>query len=266
MGIKEKLFDHPEAFFSGCFVWVFLAIWIYALVMWMVQGDVDFIVGFIGCVVAIVLGYLAMNPPRQEMAFWIAVGTGSTVVAFPFVSNALRRRALVQIDIEDVERAYETLGQRPEDPALRFRLAKALYNRGMIHAALAVGEPALKELPRRYYADEFRMVSGWKMHATGKPPTTYGCMNCGCHNRPGIAFCQGCGGRLFLGHAKGAFVSKAMAQKFMVVWFALLLLATGIPAALLTLQVPVALGVIALMICLAVFGGISVFRQAEPRV
>src|SRR5271165_6513449 len=110
MGIKERLFEHPYVFFSGCFVWVFLAIGIYSLVVWTIQGDIEFPVGLVGGAFAVALGYLAMNPPRPEMAPWIAISAAAPVVTYPFIRDVMRRRALVQIDIEDVQRAYDGLG------------------------------------------------------------------------------------------------------------------------------------------------------------
>ncbi|MHB8636256.1 MAG: hypothetical protein ACYC96_07265 [Fimbriimonadaceae bacterium] len=263
MGIKERLFEHPGAFFAGCFVWIFLAIWIYSLVVWAIQGDLEFPIAVVGCGIALALGYLTMNPPRPEFAPWIAIATAAPVLSYPFLSNASRKRALVQIDVEEVERAYDALGQQPQNPALKFRLAKALFNRGMVHAALAIAEPALKELPRRHYMDENRMIVGWRSHAVGKPPASYGCLQCGFHNRPGTVFCQGCGGRLFLPHAEGRWVGKATMQKVLVVWFSLMLLVFGIPAATMALQPVAALVVIVLMLGLAAFGGVTVFRHAE---
>ena len=114
----------------------------------------EFPIAAVGCAVALALGYLTMNPPRPEFSPWIALATAAPVVSYPFVSNGMRKRALVQIDVEDVERAYDALGPQPKNPALKFRLAKALYNRGIVDAALAIAEPALKELPRRHYKDE----------------------------------------------------------------------------------------------------------------
>ena len=263
MGIKERLFDHPYAFFSGCFVWVFLAIWLYSLIVWTIQGDLEFPIAIVGCAVALALGYLTMNPPRPEFAPWIAIATAAPVVTYPFLSNAQRKKALIQIDVEDVERAYDALGHQPQNPALKFRLAKALYNRGLVHAALSIAEPALKELPRRHYMDEWRMVIGWRNHAGGKPPEVFGCLQCGYQNRPGTVFCQGCGGGLFMPHAEGKWVGKATMQKVLVVWFGLMLLIFGITAATMALEPVAAMIVIALMLALAAFGGITVFRQAE---
>jgi hypothetical protein len=263
MGIKERLFEHPSAFFAGCFVWIFLAIWIYSLIVWSIQGDVEFPIAVVGCAVAIALGYLTMNPVRQEFAPWIALATAAPVVSYPFVSSGMRKRALIQIDVEDVERAYDALGHQPQNPALKFRLAKALYNRGMVHAALSIAEPALKELPRRHYMDEWRMVIGWRSHADKRVPSSYGCMQCGYQNRPGVVFCQNCGGRLFLPHAEGKWIGKTTMQKVLVVWFGLMLLVFGIPAATMALQPAAAMIVIALMLGLAAFGGFTVFRHAE---
>lgn len=263
MGIKERLFEHPTAFFSGCFVWVFLAIWIYSLIVWAVQGDVDFPICLVGISVALALGYLTMNPPRPEFAPWIALATAAPVVCYPFLSAGMQKRALVQIDIEDVARAYDALGHRPTNPALKFRLAKALYNRGMVNAAVAIGQSCLKELPQRHYLDEYRMLAGWRTHADKNPPATFACLQCGKPNEPGIVFCQGCGGRLFLPHAEGKWVGRATLQRVMVVWFGLMLLAFGIPAATMALQPLAALLVILLMLGLAAYGGVAVFRHAE---
>ena len=52
-------------------------------------------------------------------------------------------------------------------------------------------------------------------------------------------------------------------QRVLVVWFSLMLLVFGIPAATMALEPIAAMVVIVLMLALAAFGGITVFRHAE---
>lgn len=246
MSITERFTEYPAAAISGCVVWIFIAIWVYFLVMWMIQGDVDALTGVIGIGVGISLGYFTMVPPRQELAPWFAIAAATVVFVFPVVRYALQRRELAQMDVELIEQAYANLGVRPKNAAMRFRLARTLYDRGMVHAAIAIAEPAVKELPVRHYPEEHRAVVGWRQYAKGVAPASYSCPSCEYQNKPGEVFCQGCGTPLFLPRVTGQ-VGRDFARKMITVWACLLLLALGIPVASTTLN-PVAGPVVILLL------------------
>jgi hypothetical protein len=263
--MQERLFAHPTATLCGLGVWLFLVIWVYALLAWLIQGDIDFPVALIGICLAFVLGYFTVNPPRPEMAGWFFAIAALTVILFPVGRYYVNQRDLTQMDIEQVELAYITLGQRPKNPALRFRLAKAVYSRGMIQAAIAIAEPIMPELSKQHYNEEHKQFVTWKHYATGSVPTSFGCLECGYHNRRGDVFCQGCGGRLFLGHAEGKWMGSHFARKFVASWACLVLMGGGIPIALTSLPIAEAIPVVVGIVGISTYAFTSVFVRRERR-
>ncbi len=77
---------HTSASIIGCLAWIPLAVWIVAVVHWMIGGDIDPITGFAALFFAVALGYEAINPPVPELAPITDVAVLVTVIMFPFRS------------------------------------------------------------------------------------------------------------------------------------------------------------------------------------
>ncbi len=263
MGIKERLFEHPVAFFSGCLIWLPIAIIAYALLAWMIQGDLDPLFGIFGLFVAIALGYFCMVPPRQELAPIIFGVTTLTVVGFPFVRTALNKRDLAQVDMDAMERTYEALGQRPLNPSLRYRLAKLLYSRGLVQEAVAVADRMISSLPNQFFPEEHREFQGWRSALRDRPQPTFLCLSCHYQNAAGEVFCQGCGAPYLLGRARGQWVGPKLLRQGLVVWGASLLVLIGVPVVTLEIPAPTSGLVVILLVGVATFFVAKAFAPAE---
>ena len=123
----ERLSNNSAALI-GCLAWIPLAVWILSCVNWTITGDIDVVTGIAGIAVALGLGYEAINPPVPQLAPLTVVAVFVTVLMFPFVRMAMEKKQLKNIDIEHLEKAYQSLGLRPDNVMAKFRIAKVLFD------------------------------------------------------------------------------------------------------------------------------------------
>src|SRR5206468_2445505 len=97
-----------------------------------VQAEVDPLFGLGSIALAAALGAIALISPNPIVAPIVLVGTTLIVIAFPGVRALLHKRALGQIDIDLMERAYESLKERPDNIGAKLRIAKSLHARGSV--------------------------------------------------------------------------------------------------------------------------------------
>lgn len=259
--LRDQIFQHPGSLVAGCAIWVPIAIWVIALVQWAVQGDVDFLSALAGILIGIGLGMTALLSKDPVMAPLILSGVLITMVVFPFARRALNKRALEQIDIDTIERAYEMLREKPGNAPSKFRLAKAIYHKGLPGHALKLAEDALLDMPQSAFLEEHRIVKTWrhyKMSSAQFQPLA--CLQCGKPNRPGLFLCESCGAPFLLEHARGAWVGPAMARKFVAAWSGIIVALVGIPLAARSLPPAAAIAVIVGLMVLAIVILIFSFR------
>ena len=229
--LRDQIFNNPGTMLAGCLVWVPIGIWVLALVHWAVQGDVDVIAAFLGILVGIGLGLTALISREPHMAPLILTAVVITMLAFPVVRSALNKRALDQIDIEAIERAYEILGQSPTNSPAKFRLARTIYNKGFPVQAIQIAEDAIQQMPESSFPEENRILKTWRGYRTPSGDGALNCTECGHTNGAGEIYCQKCGSRFLLEHARGAWVGKTLARKFVAAWTVLIVALVGIPYA-----------------------------------
>jgi hypothetical protein len=267
MLLRERIFDHPESLIASFLVWVPIAIWIYACIGWMIQTDVDVISGLAGVTLAIGIGLVAMIARDPRVPPLILIAEVVTLAAFPIVRAVLNRHALNAVDAEAIERAYEALSERPGNPGLTFRLAKAVYNRGLVAHAIALAETALQQMPRNLFEEEHGILRGWKRtKQAAEPPRPLPCLDCSTPNEPGLIHCKRCGSPFLLDYARGKWVGRSLARKLVAAWAALMVAIVGIPWASMSLPPAIALVATALLIAVAVGLLVIAFRPKENRL
>jgi hypothetical protein len=227
---------------------------IYALLAWSIQGDIEGIYGFLGIVLCITLGFFALVPPRDEIPPIICGFSFLSVLGFPAVQAIMNKRHLAQIDLDAMERVYESLGQKPLNPALRFRLAKLLYARGLVQEAIAVAERTIPSMPVQYFADEHREFKSWHFALKEPKKVTFACFHCHAENLPGEVFCQSCGEPLLLDIARGRWVGNKFLHQMLIIWGAAVSLLIGIPIATLSLPPVWSVVTVLLLVVLAIAG------------
>lgn len=220
------------SFIFGCLIWIPLMFWVLSLVGWMITGDIDWVTGCIGIVVGLLLGGVAVVPPvpiLSSISFFVVV---CTMVLYPFARSGMERRELRSLDVHQVERTYESLGQRPLNPSARFKLAQHLWTLGMPGVSVSIADSVLPQMPVQLFRDEHRIAAAWKQHPL--PPNAFDpvpCPDCGKPNPPSEVFCVGCGAPYLLHRVKRKAGPNGIGKRLVAAWVALVAILAGIPAA-----------------------------------
>lgn len=219
MNTANELLSNPVAIFVGMLVWIPIGIWTMQLMYWMIGGDVDALVGIPGIIVAFGLGFVSMRPPTPQTPYYTLFGLTGTLILFPILRKIMHARELRSIDVEAIERSYEQLTFKINNPSSRFRIAKHLHALGHVGHAIAVAERALLELPVQFFRDEHRAVAQWKaMRHSASSYNPIECVRCGFSNLPGEVLCGRCGGPFLLDRVKGRIVDESLGKRLLIGW------------------------------------------------
>jgi hypothetical protein len=230
MLLHDRLFTETGSFVLGCLIWIPLAIWVVSLVRWMITGDVDVLLGLPGIILAVAIGYLALVPPAPIYSAIAFVIVCSTVIMYPFMSTAMTRRNLKAIDLEDLERAYGALHQRPDNWAAKFKIARLLYEMGYPGHALRIAENCAASMPQAFFIEEHRLIARWRMTPTHpKAFDPLPCIECGQSNPPGNVHCAACGAPFLLERIKGKLLPSTLGKKLLAAWIVMVAVIAGLP-------------------------------------
>lgn len=256
MTLRDTLFTNPHWVILGLLVWVPVAAMAFMLIGAMIMGDIDPISGIFGLFAALALGVLGIKPPDPSLTPWIFAAAMMTWILLPVVRVAMNRREHAKMRMEAVESAYEALYRMPLNLGARLKLAKALFDQGMVGSAVAIGEASLQGVSKRDYADDLRMVKHWKYRLGTAVPQPVRCAACGRPNPPEECFCQHCGKPYLLDYARG-WVKGLGVGRVLVVWAACVALIAGIPVLAASAPAPVTLVAIPALI---LFAGVLLWR------
>lgn len=263
--LRDQLFNNPGSLLASGVVWILLSFWILGLFQWAVQGDIDFLSALAGICVGIGLGIAAMLAREPYIPPLILIAVTLTMCAFPIVRSSLHKRALAQIDVDAIERAYETLAYKPGNAPVKFKLAKTIYHKGLPAHALALAEEAIQQMPEALFPEEHRILKGWRHYRTPPGQGAISCLDCGSLCQPGYTHCLHCGAPFLLDHARGAWIGKGLARKFVLAWIAIMVALVGIPLVAGTLPAAAAIAVIIGLMAMAILVLATTFRSTrEP--
>jgi hypothetical protein len=239
-------------FITGCLIWIPIAIWVLSLVQWMITGDIDVVSGIVGIGIAIGLGFISLDASTKSYAPLTFVAVLATIFMYPFVRSSLTRKELKSIDVEALERAYQALGLKPNNPVSKFAIARRVYALGMPGHAVKIAESALAYLPETHFLDEHRTLRNWKASVTNPAYfTPIACVECHTPNPPGNIHCAACGAPFLLDRARGKFVSGPLGRRLLAAWIGMVAVLAGIPA---TSLLPPIGQIAAILLLLAVAG------------
>lgn len=264
MTFAERFASHPLAAIAACIVWVPLAVWFVSIIGWMVAGEVEALFGVAAIGVGVGLGVVAAFPPDPALSPLIFAAVVVTTVLFPFARAAMNQRALVAIDIEQMEKFAEALRMKPDNVGAMIKLAELLYKRGFPAQAIALADKALPAMPPNLFRPEHNMVSAWKMVV--QDPKLFRpvpCLRCHHPNEPGQLNCENCGYPTVLEMAKGKWLSSGTAKQLIAVWIGILIVVVGLPAsAKFSQQSPaLAVGLIVLQLAVGIYVVLRTFLQ-----
>jgi len=234
------------AFLSGCMIWIPITIMVVSLVHWLIAGEVDLISGLSGIWFCIWLGFIALRPPDPVYSPLVLVVAIATCIAYPFVRQGMIQREHRKIEISELERAYDSLAQRRDNPIATFRIACQLYTLGFPGHALKIAETALTRMPVATFRNEHMKVKNWQ--SVRIDPVQFQalpCPDCGTANDPGLVFCQQCQKPYLLNRLRGGFFRGTSGKKVLAGWGALVTLCLVLP---LTSSLPPAAAIVTIVV------------------
>lgn len=261
--LRDELFHNPSTVFLGCLAWIPLAIWVISFVGWMINGDVDGLTGFLGILGTVALGAVITKPPAQNLApvGFLAIVTIS--VMFPFVRRAINRHQLRLVDVDAIERAYEVMKVRPNNPGSRMRIARHLHNLGFPSIAIPIMDSALKDVPVQFFRDEFMLLQMWRSGGA-VPAASLECPICGMRNDPGLSvICTRCQAPYLLDRLRGRIMSASLGRRLLGIWMLLVSITVGISS---TPALSVPWNIIVGILCLGAIGFGILLIVKEPKL
>ena len=208
-----------EGIVAVMLVWLLAALWIFALVMMGITGDVTPTEAILGSVVALLLAFAAARHafPYAPLFGLLTLGIGA--VALPMVRHYLNRQAHAQMDAELIEQACRAVEFDPKNWGALIQLATWCYRHDLMEHAVHYLEQAVQQAPLYTY-NEKRMLRDWQheLQHFGKRWGYTPCLNCGARNPVGPLRCERCGELLLPMLVQGRWIPKQLVQKVVRVW------------------------------------------------
>lgn len=207
--------------FGFCFV---------MLTYWAIDGRLHPGFAFCGACLIIFLNFLAISSPNPALKIGIMLIIITGVAFFPYASTQFERAELQSVDIMRLERAHKALAQHPDNIAVRFDIAKTLYDYGLKGHAIAIAETTLRAIDasvdptvntsmRNLFLNESQKVKFWRKNLDDpKAFEPVKCHACGTMNPVGNIACIRCRGPFLLELARQENLSKALFGKLVLGW------------------------------------------------
>jgi hypothetical protein len=216
----------------GCVLWLVVVGYCIFFVQWMIGGDIDVITGILGIGLFMGLGITVFSPPVPIMGTVSAIAIGGSGIMLPILRGVMRHRDKRDAEVEAIKIAYEGFVFRPNNPSAKIKLARHLWNLGVLGHAYALAEAAIPSLPRQFFPDEHRMFATWQMRPPSQSmfsPIT--CVECGHANVPGNVHCAGCGSRFLLLVVQRKALGSKLGRRLLAAWLTMMVMLLGIPFA-----------------------------------
>lgn len=227
---NASIVDSFERLLIGIGISLPAAIWVLAMVRWMIDGDLVPMVGLFGIGLAFGVMSLAVWAPSPWVAGAVFVILLSSLATFSFAQSLLEQRAVRQIDLRVFENAYLSFGERPDNIAAHFGIAKAAHDYGLLGQAIAITQNALSGLDteidtvrnaslRDLFRKEEQDLKEWIRETNGKNVMIpVKCPRCQRINPPQAIVCVGCQAPYLLDLARDANVQSKVIVKICVAW------------------------------------------------
>lgn len=250
--LRDVASNNPLWLFSAIVVWLPVSIWVVSLIHWMIQGDIDVLLGVAGSIIGLGLGMLTVKPPDPSYSPIFLCAILAVMVLYPFLLKLLNDRAHSAIDVDLIRRAYEGIDENPNNFGARWRLAQQLYNRGVYGHALQIADDLLENADTDIFQDEIKILNRWKEQIHPDEIRSLPCLECGNMNAPGEIYCSRCHSKFLLDYAKGKWLGYRSMRRLISVWIAAVSGLVGIPTALAGLRPSQSVVVIPLLMIVSI--------------
>lgn len=185
---------NPVGWLSAMGCWLVVCFWAVRLVHALISGDISFLRLFVTLYVLGGLATLALRNSNSGIAALIFLSMVIGTMLSPLAAAGIQTRQLRNITAEELNRIYEALAQRPQDPLLRLRLADAVAKLGNPHGAQAIASAALENLPVDSFRREHQLLRMYTIQASQVPvPAPTVCAKCRTPHDPRQPYCAKCG-------------------------------------------------------------------------
>lgn len=225
-----SIVDSIERLLIGIGISLPAAIWVLAMVRWMIDGDLPVIVGLIGIGLAIGVISLTVWAPSPWVAGAVFVVLLASLATFSFAQSLLEQRAHRQFDIQALENAYRSFGERPDNLAAHLEIARAAHDHGLLGNAIAISQNALSHLGteidpvrnasmRDLFRNDDQDLKEWIRETGGKNVMhPIKCPRCHCMNPPHAIVCVACQAPYLLDLAREQNVQSKVIARICVAW------------------------------------------------
>ncbi|MBV6458736.1 MAG: hypothetical protein HONBIEJF_01874 [Fimbriimonadaceae bacterium] len=207
--------------FGFCFV---------MLAYWAIDGKLHPGYAFCGASLLAFLNFVAISTPNSAVKIGIMLIIITGVAFFPYASTQFERAELQAVDVMRLEKAHKALAKHSDNIAVRFDIAKTLYDYGLPGHAIAIAETTLRAIDatvdptantsmRNLFMNEAQKVKFWRKNLTD--PNAFEpvkCHACGTMNPVGNIACVRCKGPFLLELARRENLSQAMFGKLVLGW------------------------------------------------
>jgi hypothetical protein len=249
-----------------------IAVWVIAIIHWMLDGSVEVAHGFVGIGIALALATLILMSENPVVRAALFVSVLTTLVVVPFADGQLMRRVSKQLDTDALERAHEAFATNPANASARFEIARWLEAFGLVGHAIAIAEEAKNALPddrdpvsnrsiQDMFAPEIRRLADWKARATVADFRRAPCPRCKAMNPPGAIACTRCGGPYLLDLARSQSVRSRFVGRLIIAWAIASVVFAAVPLIALRFGFGIAIAAAAVLIAGAGFAFYRMFAD-----
>lgn len=166
----------------------------------MIDATLHPVQGFTALAVALILLFSCVTGSHL-VAGIILVSVLGLAAVYPFASSQIEKIQHQEIDSDVLAKAYQSVGERPDNAAAKLALAQALYHHGFSAHAIILADSTIAgfstimdEVSNRSVRDIFRKeeiaLARWKQEA--RPTPDIRCPRCGTVNPPIALVCVQC--------------------------------------------------------------------------
>lgn len=221
--------------------WALAAYWLFAIVMMLIEGDLDVFQFALAVLVTLWMGYNSIKPQYPYANLVSAVVLGLACILIPFAKATANKRANAQVDAELALRQIAATEFDPKNFHAWAELARLCYRYGLVGPAMAHMQRGIDIAPQFTFAEKREMERWVKELRGAQPPETIPCMGCGKSCSAGELRCPTCGDYVLPPLLRGKLITAKLGAKLVRAWAVFALGATVLPIAVKFLPAPLAL-------------------------
>lgn len=220
-------FEDPKFFFTIAAI-IPTAVWVVAIVGWLIADEVSPIEGIIALLMVVGIYILVVKADEPMVSLGAAMGLIVGGALYPLTRSALNARAHIKIDVDMMKAAYRMLDAKEANVGAKVQLSKLCYKRGLIGPAIALLDDAVNSAPA-LLEDERKLLTKWQSDHKHLQSRELRCPRCTAVNPAANRYCQRCGTATLLKLAGGGLILSGTPLKAFWIWVLTVSALVGVP-------------------------------------